>query len=70
MLSKDGPDEKRDSQLPLYHIVIGLWDTVSVDYIESLRPDELGNNIYMIIVIQSTTSHSYVCPPAEARRLC
>jgi hypothetical protein len=28
----------------------GLWDTVSVDYIESLRPDELGNNMIIVIV--------------------
>ena len=27
-----------------------MWDTVSVDYIESLRPDELGNNMIIVIV--------------------
>ena len=28
----------------------GLWDTVSVDFIESVRPDEFGNNMIIVIV--------------------
>jgi hypothetical protein len=28
----------------------GLWDTVSVDYIESLVPDKFGNNMIIVII--------------------
>ena len=28
----------------------GLWETVSVDYIESLKPDSYGNNMIIVIV--------------------
>ena len=44
----------------------GLWDTVSVDYIESLRPDEFGNN--MIIVIVDNFSRFVHLTPAKSTR--
>ena len=28
----------------------GLWDTISIDYIESLRPDDFGNNMIVVII--------------------
>ena len=44
----------------------GLWDTVSVDYIESVRPDEFGHN--MIIVIVDNFSRFVHLTPAKSTR--
>jgi hypothetical protein len=44
----------------------GLWDTVSVDFIESLRPDEFGNN--MIIVIVDNFSRFVHLTPEKSTR--
>ena len=40
----------------------GLWDTVSVDYIESLIPDNEGNNMIIVIVDNfSRFTDLYIC---------
>jgi hypothetical protein len=39
----------------------GLWNTVSVDYIESLKPDDYGNNM-IIVIIDNFSRFTYLHP--------
>ena len=45
----------------------GLWNTISVDYIESLKPDEFGNNMIIVIIDNfSRFTDLYPCSSTNA----
>ena len=50
MLSEDGSNEKDIHSYPFTVSTYGLWNTVSVNYIENLVPDMYGNNMIIVII--------------------